>query len=160
MSTMLDYAKYGKQIKEAQEKDAGVLDALGKGATVLAGGLMAGSMLKSTYDAIKRDQKAKQVFETLSHDPMLSKVDPGTLAEWFAAIYHYSPTAASDKATAKELMHQFATFGKVDLQTLKTLADLEDKSVSARKGRTEIGGFGNSFAGNVLSLGKNLWGGK
>ena len=158
MSTMLDYAKYGKHRKEAQEKEAGVLDTLGKGATVLAGGLMAGGLLKSTYDSIKRDSKAKQVFESLSHDPMLSKIDSGTLAEWFAAIYHYSPTAASDKATAKELLHQFATFGKVDIQTLKTLAEIEEKSTSARKDSTSIGGFGKDLTSNVLTLGKNLWG--
>ena len=155
MSTMLDYAKYGKHIKEA-----GFLDVAGKGAMALAGGLMVGGMLKSTFDAIKRDSKAKQVFESLSHDPMLSKIDSGTLAEWFAAIYHYSPTAASDKATAKELMHQFSTFGKVDIQTLKTLAEIEEKSSSAMKDRTNLGGFGKDFSANTLNLGKALLDGK
>ena len=160
--SMLDYAKYGKKTNEktAHEKDAGLLDTLGKGAAVLSGGVLAGSVLKSAYDAIRNNYKAKQVFESVANDPRLSKVDKGTLLEWFAAIYHYSPTAATDKATVKELLQQFATFGKVDLQTLKTLSEIEDKATGSRKNRYDFGGLGahTENAKNLVGISKTLWG--
>ena len=153
--SMLDYAKYGRL-----EKNAGALDVLGRGAAVLTGGLLAGGLVRSTYNAIKQDNKARQVFEMLTRDPQLSRIDPGTLAEWFAAIYHYSPTAATDRATAKELMHQFATFGKVDLQTLKTLAEIEEKRTSAYKDMYESKGVGAhvDLANKTLGVARSLWG--
>ncbi len=176
MASMLEYAKYGKRahVKEARDasackneseslsKNAGALDALSRGAAFLTGGLLAGSMLKATYDSIRRDNKAKQVFESLSNDPQLSRIDKGTLAEWFAAIYHYSPTAASDKATAKELMHQFAMFGKVDLQTLKTLAEIEEKRSSSEKDKYDVRGAGAhiQFASKALDVSNALLGTK
>lgn len=175
--SMLEYAKYGKsapadtkqvkeasddtaQVKEAEVKEANALNALGRGAAILSGGLLAGSILKSTYDSIRRDNKAKQVFESLSNDPQLTKIDKGTLAEWFAAIYHYSPTAATDKATAKELMHQFAMFGKVDIQTLKTLAEIEEKRTGAEKDKYDMRGAGAhiNFAHKSLDIARSLWG--
>ena len=172
--SMLEYAKYGKaeqkpeaqvkeaQVKEAQEKEASVLDTLGKGSAILTGAVMAGGLLKSTYDAIRRNQKAKQVFESVSNDPQLAKIDKGTLLEWYASIYHYSPTAATDKSTVKELLKQFATFGKVDLQTLKTLAEMEDKSTSAKKNNSAFGGVDThlSRANNAVNIAKSLWGSK
>ena len=63
---------------------------------------------------------------------MLKEVDRERLLEWYATIYHYAPKMSLDKVTVRELLQQFARFGRIDLQTLKTMAETE-KALSQSK---------------------------
>lgn len=50
--------------------------------------------------------------------------------EWYATIVHFAPTVSLDKNAVREILQGFARFGRVDLQTLKLLADTEKSMAS------------------------------
>ena len=124
MNVAYDYVMRSALEKQADVKE--VLDqglALGKYVGPLVSG---GLLLKSLYAKISNDVRRKALIEDLRlNDPMLRKVDPAQLMEWYATIYHFSPKASLDKSAVRELLRSFVTFGKVDLQTLKLLTETE-----------------------------------
>lgn len=133
-------------LQTAQEKQAAILasgatfgrnfgNIIGKapGTTALIGGLI----LKSIYDKIQNDSRRKALLESVtSSDPVLKDVDKAKLLEWYATIYHYAPTVSLDKNSVRELLLQFARFGKVDMQTLKLLAETEKSLAEADRNRS------------------------
>ena len=94
---------------------------------LISGGIIVGKALNS----IKNDIRRKSLLEDLYlNDPLLHEIDKAQLMEWYATIVHFAPTVSLDKNAVREVMHGFARFGRVDLQTLKMLADTE-KSMTA-----------------------------
>lgn len=96
-----------------------------------AGVILSALVLKTIYTKISNDLSRKRIIEDLSlNDPVLKSVPKKTLMEWYATMYAYAPTLTTDKQTVKEVLTNFARFGKIDLNTLKMLADTE-KSLAA-----------------------------
>lgn len=93
----------------------------------VAGAAVTGSVvLGKVINKIKNDIRRKSLLEDLHlNDPLLHEIDKAQLMEWYATIVHFAPTVSLDKNAVREVMHGFARFGRVDLQTLKMLADTE-----------------------------------
>ena len=140
-------------------KQSGILDTLSRGAaavgkfgrtsagagvnTLLTWGSRAAKMgvgltlssmiLKQLIDNIKNDSNKKRIIEDLAlNDPVIKEINKKTLLEWYATICFYAPNISSDKQTVAEVLKNFARFGKIDMSTLKMLADVE-KSLAAVK---------------------------
>lgn len=91
-----------------------------------------GLLINKTVKNIKNDNTRKRLLAELqTSDPVLSQVDPDQLLEWYATIYHFAPNFSLDKAAVREVLQNFARFGRVDVNTLKMLADTEKSSQQA-----------------------------
>ena len=89
---------------------------------IVTGGLVIGKVINK----IKNDIRRKSLLEDLRlNDPLLRDIDKAQLMEWYATIAHFAPTVSLDKNAVREILQGFARFGRVDLQTLKMLADTE-----------------------------------
>ena len=89
---------------------------------IVTGGLVIGKVINK----IKNDIRRKSLLEDLRlNDPLLRDIDKALLMEWYATIVHFAPTVSLDKNAVREILQGFARFGRVDLQTLKMLADTE-----------------------------------
>lgn len=140
-SEVLDYVLRTEQEKQAAFGE--VVNGVGKTfenfvgkapvVTVLTGGII----LKSIYDKLQNDSRRKSLLESVtSSDPVLKDTDKAKLLEWYATIYHYAPTVSLDRNSVRELLLQFARFGKVDMQTLKLLAETEKSLADADRSRS------------------------
>ena len=99
------------------------IGAVGKAVGVLSMGAM---VTKQVIDKLNNDTRRKALIEDLSNnDPLLRQVDKKQLLEWYATIYHYGPKVSLDKTTVRELLQSFSRFGKVDMQSIKLIADTE-----------------------------------
>ena len=132
--TMEKTAGIGSFLASAAAADpkqtANVLKAVGMGAS--AAGIST-ILLKSLVNKIQNDMRRKAIIEDLAtYDPILKNVDREQIKEWFATMYYYAPTMTADKNTVREILTGFARFGKIDLSTLKTLAETEEKLRKAR----------------------------
>lgn len=97
-----------------------------------AGIALSGLVMKKLVDKLNNDINRKALIENLAiSDPVLKNVDKKQLLEWYATIYHCAPKLSLDKATVREVLTTFARFGKVDVQTLKTLAESEENIAKA-----------------------------
>lgn len=89
---------------------------------IVTGGLVIGKVINK----IKNDIRRKSLLEDLRlNDPLLRDIDKAQLMEWYATIVHFAPTVSLDKNAVREILQGFARFGRIDLQTLKMLADTE-----------------------------------
>ena len=112
---------------------ASAAKAVGSIAPLLNAGIVGGYALRQLIARLQNDNRRKAIIEDLSAtDSMLKEVDRERLLEWYATIYHYAPKMSLDKVTVRELLQQFARFGRIDLQTLKTMAETE-KALSQSK---------------------------
>lgn len=98
------------------------LSGLSVAGAIVTGGLVIGKVINK----IKNDIRRKSLLEDLRlNDPLLRDIDKAQLMEWYATIVHFAPTVSLDKNAVREILQGFARFGRVDLQTLKMLADTE-----------------------------------
>ena len=103
-------------------KDNTPLSGLSVVGAIVTGGLVIGKVINK----IKNDIRRKSLLEDLRlNDPLLRDIDKAQLMEWYATIVHFAPTVSLDKNAVREILQGFARFGRVDLQTLKMLADTE-----------------------------------
>lgn len=87
---------------------------------------LSANIIRNIINKIQNDVRRKEIIEDLAaHDPVLSKVDKDQLKEWYATMYYYAPSMTVDKNTVREVLTGFARFGKIDIQTLKMLAETE-----------------------------------
>jgi hypothetical protein len=99
-----------------------------KAAIAIVGGVF---LFKRIVEKISNDITRKSIIEDLYlNDPIIKGLGKEQALAWYATIYHFSPTTSLDKVAVRELMQGFARVGRVDLQTLKTLAETE-KSLSS-----------------------------
>lgn len=107
-----------------------------------------GSLAYSTYSNIKsklqNDVRRKALIEDLiKNDPVIKNENKDKVMEYYATIFHIAPHISADKNTVRDLLHNFITFDKVDLNSIKLLADAE-KSLTTVHG-TPMGGRENAF---------------
>jgi len=133
----------GAQQQAGGQETPGLLQRLGDsqpGLKVMSGAFGSGAALGTiAYDRIKRkienEPRRRAILEDLStNDPIISEADPEKVLQYYATIYNFAPEIALDKNTVQELLHHFIRFGRIDLQTLKTLAETE-KTIEANKDR-------------------------
>ena len=116
-----------------------VLNWGGSAAKIGVGLMLSGVLIKKLIDSIKNDSNKKRIIEDLAlNDPVLKEVEKSTLLEWYATLCHYAPTLCTDKQTVGEVLRNFARFGKIDINTLKMLADTEKSISSARENDTNF----------------------
>jgi len=100
------------------------------GTTLVLGGMA----INKAYNQIKNDATRRTIISDLHlNDPVLSKVPDEQLLEWYATIYHFAPKFSLDKNAVREVLQGFARFGRVDVNTLKMLAETEKAVVQADK---------------------------
>lgn len=135
---------------KGQEKVAAIPAAFG--AAKMAVGIIGGALvLRKAYNAITQDFKRKAIIEDLRRtDPMLRNVSDEQLMEWYATIYHFAPKFSLDKAAVREVLDNFARFGKVDVNTLKMLSETEKASEQAKSEGTSWGSALTSAATNFI----------
>lgn len=98
----------------------------------------AGFAIKRVIDKIRNDINKKRLLEDLAlNNPVLKQVPKDTLVEWYASICLYAPRLCTDKHTVAEVLQNFARFGKVDINTLKMLAETDSKVTSSLKNERE-----------------------
>jgi hypothetical protein len=98
------------------------------GTTVLALGALTGLQIKQAYSKIQNDIRRKALIEDLiMHDPIIKEAPREKTLEYYATIYNIAPKISSEKPAVRELLQHFVKFGRIDLQTLKTLAETESK---------------------------------
>lgn len=96
------------------------------GLSVVGAIVTGGLVISKVINKIKNDIRRKSLLEDLRlNDPLLRDIDKAQLMEWYATIVHFAPTVSLDKNAVREILQGFARFGRVDLQTLKMLADTE-----------------------------------
>lgn len=81
---------------------------------------------------LNNDSRRKAIIEDLArNDMLLRQVPKDQLISWYGVICQYGPKTSLNKEVTKELLHTFARFGKIDMPTLKTIADTEKSLASA-----------------------------
>ena len=97
-----------------------------KNLSILGAFVTGGAVIGKVINRIRNDIRRKSLLEDLYlNDPLLHEIDKAQLMEWYATIVHFAPTVSLDKNAVREVLHGFARFVRVDLQTLKMLADTE-----------------------------------
>jgi len=111
--------------------------------------------MHKVYNDIKNDYRRKALLKDLhDNDPVLKEVPEDTILEWYATIYNFAPRLSLDKNAVRELLQTFTRFGRVDLNTLQSIAKTEESMAKARSGETGWGemlynltsGYGNPRA--------------
>jgi len=119
MGKVLNYAKNNT----GDLKDMGKTMATMVGATALP--LMAINRLKKK---IQNDTRRKALIEDLyMNDPIIKDAEREDVLQYYATIYSVAPSVSLDKNVVRELLQNFVKFGRVDIQTIKTLAETEEK---------------------------------
>lgn len=96
--------------------------------SVAAFATTAGFATKKLIDKIMNDTRRKAMIEDLMlHDPIISKATEDEVMSYYATIYNVAPTMSLDKNTVRELLQNFIKFGRVDIQTIKMLAEAEGR---------------------------------
>lgn len=92
---------------------------------------------------IQNDTRRKALIEDLyMNDPVISQADREEVIEYYATILSVAPSISLDKNVVRELLQNFIKFGRVDLQTIKTLADTEKTMKDADKKSFKVPGLG------------------
>jgi hypothetical protein len=87
----------------------------------------------SWRNKIQNDTRRKALIEDLySTDPIIKNADRDDVIEYYSTIFSVAPSISLDKNVVRELLQNFIKFGRVDIQTIKTLADTE-KSMKQSK---------------------------
>lgn len=115
----------------------------------IAGLTAAARGIAAVHNKLANDPERKKILEDLvREDPVLRDADPEKLKEYYAVIYHIAPNLTLNKGALREPLKNFVRFDKVDLATMKSLAELEDKM---KRGSTASANFLNDM-GTVLRL--------
>lgn len=102
-------------------------------------GIGAAALYKA-YTKLHNDATRKHIIQDLHlNDPILRDVDNEKLLEWYATIYHFAPKFSLDKNAVCEVLQNFARFGRVDVNTLKMLAETE-KALNASDSKSSSWG--------------------
>jgi hypothetical protein len=144
----------GKGFDFAMSKTAGVWGAIQDGfssndlgrnmdATKLLGGYATSAVLgaygmKKVIDGILNDRSRWGMLEDLMmNDGIISKAEPQRVKEFYATIHHLAPSISGDKNVVRELLQNFVKFDRVDINSVKALADTQKSFTSGQKGLGE-----------------------
>lgn len=115
--------------------------------------VMGGAAIAKAVKEVKNDMRRKRLITELhTTDPVLSELPPEQILEWYATIYNFAPHFSLDKSAVKEVLQNFARFGRVDVNTLKMLADTEKSTQQAAAASKSWGDIFTNL-GKAVSLG-------
>lgn len=113
----------------------------------------AGMLINKAYNKVKNDTTRRNIISDLHlNDPVLKNVPEEQLLEWYATIYHFAPKFSLDRSAVKEVLQNFSRFGRVDVNTLKMLAETEKAVQDADSKRSSWGDMLGSLAKTVTSI--------
>jgi hypothetical protein len=119
-----------EKIDVLMQKTADFMSVMRNASAVATLGTVGVSIYNSLKNKIQNDLRRKTLIEDLlQNDPIIKAADKDKVMEYYATIYHVAPHISADKNTVRDLLHNFLTFDKVDLNSIKTLADAE-KSIT------------------------------
>lgn len=106
------------------EKAKTISDFAGVGSKGMLAALGAGLVLKNFWNKIQNDTRRKALIEDLMlNDPIIKNAPKEQVMAFYATINNVAPSIALDKNVTKDLLHQFITFGTIDVKTIQLLAD-------------------------------------
>lgn len=112
--------------------------------------VMGGAAIAKAIKEVRNDVRRKRLITELhTTDPVLSELSPEQILEWYATIYNFAPHFSLDKSAVKEVLQNFARFGRVDVNTLKMLADTKKSTQQAAAAGKS---WGDVFTGLAKSL--------
>ena len=115
--------QYGNTNRHGIQAVGSAVGTAAKGLGILAAGSYALSKIKTK---IQNEPRRKAIVEDLaSNDPIIKEADKDQVLQYYATIYNIAPTVSLDKNAVREILQGFVRFGRVDVQTLKTLAETE-----------------------------------
>lgn len=115
--------------------------------------VMGGAAIAKAIKEVNNDVRRKRLITELhTTDPVLSELPPEQILEWYATIYNFAPHFSLDKSAVKEVLQNFARFGRVDVNTLKMLADTEKSTQQAAQASKSWGDIFTNL-GKAVSLG-------
>lgn len=118
----------------------------------LGGLALSMNLIYNTVKSFRNDAQRRNLIEDLYRsDPVLSQLDHDQVVEWYAAIVHFAPHFSLDKAAVKEVLENFARFGRVDVNTLKMLAETEKATAGAQKDSGT-----SNWQSSILNVGKMI----
>ena len=89
--------------------------------------------INSWKNKLQNDTRRKAIIEDLyQNDPIIKNADREEVIQYYATIMSIAPSVSLDKNIVRELMQNFVKFGRVDIQTIKTLSETE-RSISQSK---------------------------
>ncbi len=135
--------------KYVMRKYAGLMNMVSNASTLIGGigTICSGLMLGKAYLAkLNNDTRRRAIIEDLArNDAVLRQVPKDKLISWYGVIFQYSPRTSLNKEVTRDLLQSFARIGKIDLQTVKTLAETEKAVVGGMKDFESVnGGIGGS----------------
>lgn len=87
---------------------------------------LAGMGISALLSKIQNDVRRKAIIEDLyMNDPLISQAPKDEVLQYYATIYNLAPKVSLEKNVVKELLQNFIKFGRVDVNTAKTLVDTE-----------------------------------
>ena len=118
-------AYFGKGIIEAAGRNLQEIPARKVGVGLI-GGMLAANQVSKAIRAIQSNTRQKALIEDLIlTDPMIKQADKREVLEYYAMIVSIAPAISLEKPIIRELLQTFIRFGRVDMQTLKTLAETQ-----------------------------------
>jgi len=85
---------------------------------------------KKIIDGLMNDHTRKALLEDLLlNDIIISQADPEKVKSFYATIHHLAPKLSGDKNIVRELLQNFVKFDRVDMNSIKAMADTQ-KSMS------------------------------
>lgn len=114
-----------KPIVEGIKNKIGNAAIIGLGLGTLAAGFKG---IEYVRRKLIQDPKRLQILDELvREDPVLKDADPEKLLEYYSVIFHTAPSITLNKGALREPLRNFIRFDKVDLATLRTLTEIEEK---------------------------------
>lgn len=107
-------------------------------------GLLLGWALQSKIKSLMNDHAAKAMLEDLIlTDPILKQADPERVKEFYATICYMAPKLKADKNIVRELLQNFVKFDRVDMASIKALADTQ--GVMSKGDKDMVGNIMKAF---------------
>ena len=120
------------------------MEGLNKGVSTAAKALLVGYGLKMAVQKLmnKRENLA-MVEDLMLTDPIIKQADPQRVKEFYTTIDYMAPAISKDKNVVKELLQNFIKFDRVDMPSIKALADTQKSltQVSGSMASTALGVF-------------------
>ena len=117
-----DITRVSKAMPSAMKLLAGVATAAGVSLFALS----------KAVGKVMADARKKRVLEELKkEDPIIKAASPGKVLAFYGTIQLMAPRLAADKNIVKELLQNFIKFDRVDLNSIKTLADTHKSMAGA-----------------------------
>lgn len=96
--------------------------ALGAGMLVSKGLVAASDYVSNLSGTFEQKKLIKNLMET---DPIIKNADPAQVMSFYKTICNMAPNLSVDVNMAKDLLHNFIKFGRIDMQSLKLMIEAE-----------------------------------